>query len=247
MNRIKLVVMEHLNALQELLGSSGGRWIAGCLLLNVCVLGLGMDGCVTTPPDPPTIPEPDEAFQSPNMNFSEIATVGIFPFFPTGNENEQLGDTLSTTFVGEVQTRQGNAWKIHSHRDMFQFINEANLGKGYKQLQADHNSSGTGQLVLTPATKEFLRALQAKCGADAFLIGSYTMGSQPHKQMNYVTGQYEIVQIPAYSVRVALYSVKGDQYWWSAKITRAGRMEWAVKVAAESLAANIGKGTLRNL
>jgi hypothetical protein len=248
MRMIKHLATEQWMAVRELLSSCRGRRAATTAIVTAAFLGVGATSCVTTSDRASqTVVPPDQALQSPNMDFTHIKAVGIFPFFPTGTEDEAFGDSLSTAFVAEVQTRQGSAWKIYSQRDIFQSISEANLGQGYKQLQADHNSSGIGRLVLTPGTREFLRALQAKCGADAFLIGSYRLGSQSVSHKNPYTGQVEIRQVPTYSVQVALYSVQGDQYWWNARIARSGDKDSVIKTIAASLAANVGTGTLRNL
>lgn len=93
----------------------------------------------------------------------------------------------------------------------------------------------------------FLKDLQAKYGLDGFSIGSYQIGTKLKESVNLATGQVSLVKVPLYTVSVALYSVKANQVWWRAKITRSGNMTRVARVAGASLAANIGKGRLRNL
>lgn len=220
-------------------------------LVAIALAALVVSGCVellsVAQPHETGTEAPDEAFVSPNMKFEDIRSVGVFPFFPLGDENDQLADLLNNGFGAELQNRQGGAWRIHTHRELLDYINQSGLGQGYKQLQADHNSSLQGLLMLTPSTIQFLRALQAKHGLDAFLIGSYRIDSQLEQQVDLLTGQPRMVRVPVYSVQVALYSVKANEIWWKAKIARSGNMSRVAKVATASLAANVGKGRLRNL
>lgn len=122
------------------------------ILVGVLALTLALNGCVelldVAQPHQTGAEQPDEAFVSPDMKFEEITSVGIFPFLPLGDENDQLADLLNSSFGGEVQNRQGSAWRIRSHRQVLDYISQGGLGQGYKQLQADHNTSMSGILLL---------------------------------------------------------------------------------------------------
>ncbi len=226
----------------------GAQWIEWILVFSLVV---GICGCVellvTGQPARTGAEQPDEAFVSPDLKFEEISSVAIFPFLPVRDENDQWADLLNDSFAGEVQSRQENACRVHVHRQLLDYISQSGLGQGYKQLQADHNSSPMGLLVLTPSTVQFFRTLHQKHGVDAFLIGSYQIGTRVEQRVNCSTGQIDFTRIPEYTVRVALYSVKANEVWWRAKITRAGNMNQVARVVSASLAANIGKGRLRNL
>jgi hypothetical protein len=188
---------------------------------------------------------PPVALVSPSMDFAKIKGVGIFPLFPAGLEDQQLSESLISSFQGEVQGRQSQ-WKIVPYREMLQFVNSGNLGTGYKNLQADYNTYGApgGQLVLTAQTKQFLKDLQKMAGTDAFLIGTYAVG-QPEPVR--VLGGTMIRLRPSVTVRMSLYYAPAERPWWTASVKRVGDFDRIAIDIAQSLAANLGKGTLAQL
>jgi hypothetical protein len=249
--KLQHAVQENQTPTTEIQSSPWSRWKAPWLVLAVACLALGLVGCVDFTGGRrgnPNITPPD-ASRSPNMDFTKIASVGIFPLFPSGQsvENEQFAESLISTLTGEIQQRQSQ-WKILSYKDILTAINTGNLGTGYKNLQADYNTFGGpgGQLILSPATREFLKDLRTKSGADAFLIGSYTLGAHQEVQQNIVFGPV-LVKSDMCTVRVSLFYAKDEQNWWMASINRYGKADAIVNEIAQSLASYMGKGTLRQL
>jgi len=227
-----------------------------CTTLGIAILSLSLVGCAGLIPSGGTGFDwksenirPPQASLSPSMDFNKIASLGIFPLFPSGNsvENGRFAESLINSLTGEVQQRQ-NQWKTLSYKDVLGMIQVNGLGSGYKNLQADFNSNtGTGgQLVLSPATVQFLDNLQAKSGVDAFLIGTYTLGSHQYQTYDPIFG-VQIKQLTKCTVYLTLYYVKDKQNWWKANIIRYGPVDDVVNEIAQSLGANVGKGTLQQL
>lgn len=195
-----------------------------------------------------------QAYVSPDMDFTKIGTIGVFPLFPASSLSSPYGSVTDDTFgesmvsalSSEVQTRQGQ-WRMVDYKEMLTLINKANLGTGYKNLQADMNTSYgglQGSLVLSPATRKFMADIQKAAGVDAFLIGSYTLTREP-RVMGSVVTMTRVVDVA--EVRLVLFAAKANQAWWTASVGRFGAREGIVREIAQSLATNLGKGTLRQM
>lgn len=184
-----------------------------------------------------------KAFTAPDMDFSKVRVVGVFPLFPSEEENQEFSGTFVNTLQEELATRQSQ-WRLVSYREMLQVINGNSLGTGYKNLQADYNMPGSemGQLVLSPATRDFVRRLHKATGADAFFMGTYSLKAPPG--LGLLSG---LKRVQLVRVRVSLLYVPTEESWWTGIVKRAGLSEQGVRDMAASIAANIGKGTLRQL
>lgn len=188
------------------------------------------------------------ASTSPKMDFEKIRTIAVFPLFPAGQVDEQqFAESLVAELTAEVAKRQSQ-WTIQSYRETLGFINAGDLGSGYKNLQADYNTFGGpgGQMVVSPATREFLGRLSEVSGADAFIIGSYNLGTSQTYDSNPFTGTL-IRYVDSCEVRLSVYYVREDENWWTASVTRAGDRGKIIASIAQSLGAYMGKGTLRQL
>lgn len=197
---------------------------------------------------------PPAAYVSPNMDFTKIGKVGVFPLFPTSNPasvypsvtDDQFSETLASALTSELQTRQSQ-WNILGYKDVIGIVNRASLGSGYKNLQADLNTSYAGPmgvLVLSAATRKFMADMQKTAGVDAFLLGTYGLTREPRVVGKYValTREVDVAQ-----VRLVLLSARDGEAWWTATVGRYGEREGVVREIAQSLAANLGKGTLRQM
>lgn len=197
---------------------------------------------------------PPVAYVSPNMDFTKIGKVGVFPLFPGSNpaslyqsfSDDQFSESLVSTLTAELQTRQSQ-WNILGYKDIIGIINKSSLGSGYKNLQADLNTSYAGPmgaLVLSAATKKFMADMQKNAGVDAFLLGTYGLTREPRAVGKYVslTREVDVAQ-----VRLVLLSARDGEAWWTATVGRYGDREGVVREIAQSLAANLGKGTLRQM
>lgn len=209
-------------------------WIVGCGSL----FGSSGGTRITAP----------NASTSPKMDFGKIRTIAVFPLFPAGQVDEQqFAESLVAELTAEVAKRQSQ-WTIQSYRETLGFISAGDLGSGYKNLQADYNTFGGpgGQMVVSPATREFLRRLSEVSGADAFIIGSYNLGTSQTYDTNPFTGT-RVSYVEACEVRLSVYYVREDENWWTASVTRGGDRNKIIEGIAQSLGAYMGKGTLRQL
>ncbi|MCC6930172.1 MAG: hypothetical protein IT359_14400 [Gemmatimonadaceae bacterium] len=195
-----------------------------------------------------------QAFVSPNMDFTKITKVGVFPIFPASNpaspyasiSDEDFSEALASALSSELQTRQAQ-WGIVDYKSLLNIVSRANLGTGYKNLQADMNTSYAmmqGGLVLSPATKRFMSDIQKAAGVDAFLIGTYGLTREPRSVGSLVAVTREV---DVASVRLVLIAARESEAWWTASVGRYGNREGVVREIAQSLAANLGKGTLRQM
>jgi hypothetical protein len=184
------------------------------------------------------------------MDFAKVASVGLFPLFPGGNsvEDQQVSESLVNAINGEVQTRQAQ-WKVLSYRDLLSAIQRGNLGTGYKNLQADYNTYAgpAGQLVLSPQTKTFLKDLTRVTRADAYLIGSYSLGTELKQVRSLMSQKPIVVRVEAITVRLSLYYAKDEQWWWAASMKQSGKRDDILERLSQTMGAHIGKGTLRQL
>lgn len=195
-----------------------------------------------------------QAFVSPNMDFTKIAKIGVFPMFPGTNpaspyqsiSDEAFSEALANALSSELQTRQ-TQWGVVDYKSLVGIVSRANLGTGYKNLQADLNSSYAmmqGGLVLSPSTKKFMADIQRAAGVDAFLIGTYGLTREPRMMGGLVAMTREV---DVANVRLVLFAARESEAWWTASVGRYGNRESVVKEIAQSLAANLGKGTLRQM
>jgi hypothetical protein len=184
------------------------------------------------------------------MDFTKIRSIGLFPLFPGGDsvEDQEVAEALINAINGEVQTRQAQ-WRTLSYRDLLSTIQQSNLGTGYKNLQADYNTFAgpAGQVVLSPQTKTFLKELARVTGADAFLIGSYSLSNEV-RQVHPIWSSRPIhVRVEAITVRLSLYFAREEQWWWTASMKQAGKRADILGTLSQTMGAHVGKGTLRQL
>ncbi len=200
--------------------------------------------------------EAPKATRSPDMDFTKITAIGIFPLFPGGDEeNDEFAESLVNSLTGEVQQRQGQ-WKITGYHDLLEVVNKNDLGTGYKNLQADFNTPAgpsNTSFMLSGGTKQFLTDLQKASSAQAFLIGSYVIGQKQvmEDQGGGMLSTAPAKQVPVMkrtcTVHVALFYVPDQKVWWNAVIERAGEPGDVVDSIAKSLGSNLGKGKLQQL
>jgi hypothetical protein len=210
---------------------------------------------------------PSSAAVSPNMDFNKIISVAVFPLFPGGGQQMQMyspgigmmeemrsvedpefAEQVVQTFSSELIAKQSQ-WKIRSHKDTIDAIFKHDLGRGYKNFQADYNTAH-GQMsafVITGESKKFLRKLSAVMNVDAFIFGSYGL----------VYGT-KMVQVPLLglqkrqavqcNVNVALFHCKDEAIWWRATDNKNSTDKTKlISSIAKSLASYVGKGTLQQL
>jgi hypothetical protein len=197
---------------------------------------------------------PSSADVSPNMDFNKIGSVAVFPLFPGGGpiapglqsfEDPAYAEQVVQAFSGELTAKQSQ-WEIRGPGDVLDSINKAQLGRGYKNLQADYNTTSGQLAAFTQETRRFLSSLASAMKVDAFLFGSYDMASgiqlvrTPLGPVN-----REVTQS---SVNVALFYTKDQVIWWRATSEMAATdRAKLVNNIAKSLASYVGKGTLRQL
>ncbi len=188
------------------------------------------------------------AYMDPDMNFDKIRTVAVLPVFPENAEDQIFSGAFGSQLESALVTRQSQ-WKLVGSREVLQIINKNDLGRGYKNLQADMNvpSSGMGQVAYSPGTNQFVRDLKRATGADAFIVGTYNF-SQP--LFGGVVGSLLSSLTPSGTcVKVSLLYANGAsvENWWSATLKRRKINDQVIQEMAASIAANIGKGTLLQL
>lgn len=219
----------------------------GLLTLVVTVMAWTMMSCASTPNrnqiNPPT------AYVSPNMDFTQISSLGVFPLFPSGNgvQEEALAEQLVSALTGEIQGRQSQ-WRIVNYRDALDCINQGNLGTGYKNLQADFNTFGGpgSQFVMTEGSRDFLDGFRTACAVDAVMIGAYSLATVRVPEKTAVV--FNVLRdYDTLAVNLALYYIPARQNWWTATIRRQGDKDEIVAEIASSLGAFLGRGTLRQL
>ncbi len=210
---------------------------------------LALGGCTTTnSSNTADRVGPPVGSRSPKMDFTRIDTIAVFPLFPSGQvSEEQFAEHLVSGLTAELILRQP-AWKTRSYMEVLDQINKGNLGTGYKNLQADFNTHGSGMQPLamrSPETNEFLKQLAARCGAQAFIIGSYDLGVT-HDYISTPVGMIRDSK-ELCTVRLSLFFVDGGENWWTATITRVGNRDAMIKEISQSLGQYVGQGTLRQL
>jgi len=197
---------------------------------------------------------PSSAEVSPNMDFNKIRSVAVFPLFPGGGtlgpglqsyEDPAFAESVVQAFSAELTAKQSQ-WQIRSPGDVLAAINKARLGRGYKNLQADYNTTNGQLAAFTKETKRFLSDLATAMKVDAFVFGSYDVASGT-KLVRTPLGSMsrEVTQT---SVSVVLFYTKGQVIWWRAtsKIASGDRTKLVANIS-KSLASYVGKGTLRQL
>lgn len=200
-----------------------------------------------------TILKPSSMSVSPKMDFEKISTVAIMPFFPGGGtdsssiEDPQFAEQLGSSFVSELSTKQSQ-WKIIPQKDVLNSIIKNNLGRGYKNFQADYNTA-SGQMnsfVLTEETKNFLTNLASVLKVDAIIYGSYSLKNEV-KMTQSIMGPMQ-VRVNNCNVSVALYYIKGHEMWWKATSNLYNtNKDNLVNEISKSLSSYVGKGTLVQL
>ncbi len=223
-----------------------------CMILAGCNLN---DLLVKPGKQPERILAPTSADVSPNMDFNKIRSVAVFPLFPgsgvIGNglqsyEDPSFAESVVQALSAELTAKQSQ-WKIRPPGDVLNTINKKSLGRGYKNLQADYNTSSGQLATFTSQTQRFLKSLASAMKVDAFIFGNYKVASRSMMVKN-AFGLVTQQNITLTNVNIALYYVKGKSIWWRATSDLQGKSSAAVASnVAKSLASHVGKGTLRQL
>jgi len=222
-----------------------------CMVLAGC----NLDELMKTDAKSEKILPPTSADVSPNMDFNKIRSVAVFPLFPGSGvigkglqsyEDPKYAESVVQALSAELSAKQSQ-WKIRSPGDVLSTINKKSLGRGYKNLQADYNTSSGQLATFTAETQRFLTSLASAMKVDAFIFGNYKVASGTAMVKN-SWGLVEKQTITASRVNVALFYVKGKTIWWRASSDMQGTSSDAVASnTAKSLASHVGKGTLRQL
>ncbi|PCJ83652.1 MAG: hypothetical protein COA54_15165 [Thiotrichaceae bacterium] len=223
--------------------------------LCIVLAGCNLDSLVKSDNRSEKILPPTSADVSPNMDFNKISSVAVFPLFPGSGvigpglqnyEDPKYAESVVQALSAELNAKQSQ-WKIRSPRDVLDTINKKSLGRGYKNLQADYNTS-SGQLAsFTAETQRFLKSLASEMKVDAFIFGNYQVASGTVTAKN-AWGLVTKQNLTRSKVNVALYYAKSKSIWWRATSDIQGTGSDAVASnIAKSLASHVGKGTLRQL
>lgn len=240
--------------------------LASCLLV-ICLFACAMP-MLQKSDEGEMILTPSRASVSPSMDFDKIRAAAVFPLFPgTGMaswsgvstpyftpsggesiEDPAFAEQVCQALSSELMVKQSQ-WKIYSYNEVVEKIFKKDLGRGYKNFQADFNTA-SGQMqafILTQESKRFLKELAAEMKVDAFIFGSYNL--------SYGT---TIVQVPLLgaraqktyqcSVNIVLYQTNKEQIWWQATDNkRSNDKNKLISSISKSLASYVGKGTLQRL
>ena len=228
----------------------------------IAILSMALTGCKLDDLVKPTVTErhekilkPTSADVSPNMDFNKIRSIAVFPLFPgsgnigeglQGYEDPKFAELVVQAVSSELAARQSQ-WKVLSPRDVLTTINKKSLGRGYKNLQADYNTSSGKLGSFTAQTQRFLESLASAMKVDGFVFGNYQVASGSFIAKNQwgISMKQNIVWA---KVNVALYYAKSKSLWWRATSSIKGPSSDAVASnIAKSLASHVGKGTLRQL
>lgn len=223
-----------------------------CLILSGCNLDSLI---IKKDSQPEKILAPTSADVSPNMDFNKIGSIAVFPLFPGSGvigeglqsyEDPKFAESVVQALSAELTAKQSQ-WKIRTPEDVLRTISKKSLGRGYKNLQADYNTS-SGQLAsFTAETQRFLKSLASAMKVDGFIFGNYQVASGSMRVKN-AWGVVTQQTITRSKVNVALYYAKGKSIWWRATSDIRGTSSGAVaNNIAKSLASHVGKGTLRQL
>jgi hypothetical protein len=205
---------------------------------------------------------PTSAAVSPKMDFNKITAVAVFPLFPGGQmqmgsmgwqmgrsvDDPKFAEQIWQAFCSELTAKQSQ-WKIYSYKEVVETIFKNNLGRGYKNLQADFNTLLGQQMrtfMLTKESKYFLRKLSSVMKVDAFIFGSYNLAYGT----KYVSGLLgpQKRQILQCLVNVALFQTNSEEIWWKASDQKTSNdKNKLVSSISKSLASYVGKGTLQRL
>ncbi len=197
--------------------------------------------------------KPSSADVSPNMDFNKIRSIAVFPLFPgagviggmQGYDDPKYAQDVAQALTAELSTKQSQ-WKIRTPKEVLDTINKYALGRGYKNLQADYNTSSGQLTAFTRQTQKFLATLAKKMKVDGFIFGNYVVVSQPTIVQTIFGPQKRHVVVS--EVNVALFYARDKAVWWRATSRIKGPdTTTVVNNIAKSLAAYVGKGTLRQL
>ena len=229
-----------------------------CIFLLFLAL-FSLAGCKTleeltkTSSQPEKILKPSSADVSPNMDFNKIKSIAVFPLFPgagviggmQGYDNPKYAEDVAQALTSELAVKQSQ-WNIRTPKEVLDAINRSSLGRGYKNLQADYNTSSGQLTAFTAETQKFLATLAKKMDVDGFIFGNYVVVSQP-TVVKTILGPVTRNAVVS-RVNVALFYAKDKAVWWRATSEIKGLDNDAVvKNIAKSLASYVGKGTLRQL
>ncbi len=206
-----------------------------------------------------TIPAPQWQFRDPDLDFTKVRSLCIFPVSSVGGEESKVTDAINVG-VSQAISAQYPDWKVISAIELFQLINRHQLGRGYQNYVADLNTfeGERDTLTFSGETLKFFEDLRGLTKCDALLFNRYKLST--------VVEAGDIYRV--LSVDPIMYFVPDRQAWWIANVTVrgwAGSRTLSIEVASrlfgkkpepieslvdkvvQSIAQNLGKGTLKQL
>lgn len=220
----------------------------------IVLTGCNLDSFMKKDTQSEKILAPTSADVSPNMDFNKITSVAVFPLFPGSGvigpglqsyEDPKFAESVVQALSAELNAKQSQ-WKIRSPGDVLKTINKKSLGRGYKNLQADYNTSNGQLATFTAETQRFLKSLASAMKVDAFIFGNYQVGTGSVMVKTIFGVQKQ--NVTRSRVNIALYYTKDKALWWRATSDIQATSSAAVaNNIAKSLASHVGKGTLRQL
>lgn len=188
-------------------------------------------------PQPMVIPSPAWQYRSPEVDFAKIKALCIFP--PTAAaESPEVTSSLGLSIYQHLKARYPD-WRVVSYVDLQQAINQQGLGRGYQNYMADYSTFarvGMATPAFSAETKSFFNALYQKVGCDTLLFVDY----------NFSSG----IMYSNLRIDLNLYRIPEGRSWWIARIddsAKAANWQQLVDVVAQSIAQNLGQGTLKQL
>ena len=238
--------------------------------LALCLLVIVLFACalpmLQKSDDSEMILTPSSSAVSPSMDFNKISAVAVFPLFPgiggatwsgtqmpysTSSESIEdpaFAEQVCQSFCSELTVKQSQ-WKIYSYQEVVETIFKKDLGRGYKNFQADFNTA-SGQMqafLLTQESKKFLKQLASEMKVDAFIFGSYNLNYGSTIVQNPFFGA-QLQKTFQCSVNVVLYQTNKEQIWWRASDNKKSNdKNRLISSISKSLASYVGKGTLQRL
>jgi hypothetical protein len=205
-----------------------------CYILGALCVAMG---CAPSAKKPLTIPSPEWAYRSPNLDFSKIRTLCVFPPMAAGAETPDVTSGLGLGVQRHISA-ENPTWRVVSNVDLLQVINTRGLGRGYQNCVSDlstHLQVAMATPAFTAETKGFLSDLSRHAGCDAVLFLRYSFASD-------FLGS-------TLGVRTILYYIPESRAWWAASFNFTGPREWqqTVELVAQGIARSLGQGAIRQL
>ncbi|HHJ34658.1 MAG TPA: hypothetical protein ENJ87_02730, partial [Gammaproteobacteria bacterium] len=190
--------------------------------LFMVLTGCNLDSLMKADKQSEKILAPTSADVSPNMDFNKIGSVAVFPLFPGSGvigpglqsyEDPKYAESVVQALSAELTAKQSQ-WKIRSPGDVLNMINKKSLGRGYKNLQADYNTSSGQLATFTAETQRFLKSLASAMKVDAFIFGNYQVATGSALVKTILGPQKQ--NVTRSRVNVALFYAKEKAIWWRA-------------------------------